>query len=443
MNAENILLKDILDNSTLYEVYEDENNELQYKLKDGKKIKICEIYKVDYNPIAIFNYDLKYITKISKYLGLNESEQISLENGDTPLFTASMTPVSHIKNDTDILKLISKSNNKIISFATNGDGSAGRNFIIHETDFFLNADRIAIQATNKMYYKYLYFSIMDMRKKHGYNRDKKAIDKNLRNDIIVNIPEGIEVNKEIYSSIDLQKSIAKNIKDKFNKLDTLIHFHKSSINLIKDSIGIFLDDIFSNKSTYSLNKLIREKSNKNINNKIDLVYSVTNSKGIIPESEKDRIIDSSADKSNYKVIEKYNFAFNPSRINVGSIGMLTRNDLGVVSPIYDVFSIDEEIINPYYFEYYLQSNIFKKNVKKYFLNAVRPKLDFEDLLKFKISIVFDSNKEKNKKIQEKELKNIKDIIDSKNFKIKTHNTSIILLNKQKEEIIKSFFGENQ
>ena len=252
-----------------------------------------------------------------------------------------------------------------------------------------------------------------------------------------------------YSSLMIQLSIAKNIEKKLYKLDTQLHFQHTALELVDESITTFLDDIFlnkdnrDNKSNFSLNDFIIEESNKNTDNSIDLVYSVTNSKGIIPESEKSRAIDSSSDKSKYKIIKKFNFGFNPSRVNVGSIGMLTKNDTGVVSPIYDVFSINVDIINPYYFEYYLLSNIFKNNVKQYFLNAVRPKLDFEDLKKFTISIIYDTDLDKNIVLQEKELLHIKETIDLKRSKIELHKSAIILLETEREKVMKEIFGGNR
>jgi type I restriction enzyme S subunit len=40
--------------------------------------------------------------------------------------------------------------------------------------------------------------------------------------------------------------------------------------------------------------------------------------------------------SKYLVVEQWDFAYNPSRINIGSIGMLEEKILGGVSPVYVV-----------------------------------------------------------------------------------------------------------
>lgn len=437
--AQTQLHKDILENNTLYEVEEIEGT-LEYKLnQNGEKISICRIKEIEFleNPIYVFDYSLDYIKKESKYLGVNEEEQVLLDSGTIPLYSAALEPVCYLSKDVEPDKLIKKSLNKIISFATNGDGSAGRNFIIHETDFYLNADRIAIQATDKIYYMYLYFGIVNMRSIHGYNREYKAIDKNLKNDIAIQIPKEKEFNNKVYTSYELQQSIAKNIEEKLNELDKLIKYHQAMIDLKEKAIGSILDAEFSNNTNKHtvLNELIVEKSEKNVNNEIDLVYSVTNSKGIIPESENERIQTSSDDKSNYKIINKFDYAFNPSRINVGSIGMLTYEEEGVVSPIYNVFSINKTIVNPLYLSFYFKSNKFKKDVNRFVLNSVRPKLEIDDLKKFQLYFIYDENEKINKANQLKKIEELNKKIANKEKHIKLHESCIKLLQIKKEKIL--------
>ena len=41
--------------------------------------------------------------------------------------------------------------------------------------------------------------------------------------------------------------------------------------------------------------------------------------------------------SNYLKVRRWDFAYNPSRINIGSIGMLEESVIGAVSPVYEVF----------------------------------------------------------------------------------------------------------
>lgn len=71
------------------------------------------------------------------------------------------------------------------------------------------------------------------------------------------------------------------------------------------------------------------------------VYSVSNVLGFIPQTQqfdgRDNI--ASEDTKNYKLVSKGQFAYNPSRINVGSLSRLTTIDLVAVSPLYVVFEV--------------------------------------------------------------------------------------------------------
>ena len=63
------------------------------------------------------------------------------------------------------------------------------------------------------------------------------------------------------------------------------------------------------------------------------VLSVSNKHGFIAQSEQfeDREV-ASDDTSNYKVVKKDMFAYNPARINVGSIALYEMDNNGIVSP---------------------------------------------------------------------------------------------------------------
>ena len=82
--------------------------------------------------------------------------------------------------------------------------------------------------------------------------------------------------------------------------------------------------------THRLEDIIEQISERNRKNLIDNVLSVSNKQGFINQSEQfeDRIV-ASDDTSNYKVVKKDDFAYNPARINVGSIARLTSLKSGL------------------------------------------------------------------------------------------------------------------
>jgi hypothetical protein len=77
-------------------------------------------------------------------------------------------------------------------------------------------------------------------------------------------------------------------------------------------------------------------------------------------------------KQPYKKVSAGNFAYNPYRINVGSIGWVPdEHDGAFISPAYAVFSIDEKIILPELFWFILKSDFFNKTLRAATAGSVR------------------------------------------------------------------------
>ena len=131
-----------------------------------------------------------------------------------------------------------------------------------------------------------------------------------------------------------------------------------------------------------LSEVLKEKTERNRNNETDLVLSVTNSQGFVKQSDFFEGTVHSEDISNYKLVRKNEFAYNPSRINVGSIDILKEYDIGALSPMYVIFSVDETKLLPDYFKYYFQTHKFNENVKNNTQGSVRNSLSFKALSEF-------------------------------------------------------------
>lgn len=129
-----------------------------------------------------------------------------------------------------------------------------------------------------------------------------------------------------------------------------------------------------------LKAVLKEISQKNKNRDNIDVLSVSNSLGFIKQSEQfeDREI-ASADTSNYKIVNKNEYAYNPARINVGSIARLQSCDCGIVSPMYTVFKTDISKISYEYFDLFLQSSTFQKQLNQKLEGSVRQCLTFASM----------------------------------------------------------------
>ena len=115
------------------------------------------------------------------------------------------------------------------------------------------------------------------------------------------------------------------------------------------------------------------------------VLSVTNTKGFILQEEQFDKIVASNDTSNYKVVRRGEFAYNPSRVNVGSLAMLNDYDEGILSPMYIVFKANENIDKTYLLQC-LQSWWFRGHIPAYTQGSVRDSLSFDGLCSMKFYI---------------------------------------------------------
>lgn len=105
----------------------------------------------------------------------------------------------------------------------------------------------------------------------------------------------------------------------------------------------------------------------------------------------------------YKIIEKDCFAYNPYRINVGSIGLLEDDTVGLISPAYVVFKPKPRSIIPQLLLKFLKSAEGLRQIKMYARGTVRQALRFEDLCKIEIAIPdYDEQIEFFKRISETE-----------------------------------------
>ena len=123
---------------------------------------------------------------------------------------------------------------------------------------------------------------------------------------------------------------------------------------------------------------VRNKFDENIP-----VYSVTNEKGFCTGYFSKEV--ASKDKSTYKIVPRGYFAYNPSRINVGSVDWQKYEDRVIVSPLYVVFGVSDRLDRQYLL-HYLKSDIMLSFIKEYATGSVRDNLKLADLGKFPINL---------------------------------------------------------
>jgi type I restriction enzyme S subunit len=87
----------------------------------------------------------------------------------------------------------------------------------------------------------------------------------------------------------------------------------------------------------------------------------------------------------YKKVSAKDFAYNPYRVNVGSIGLAPKELAGnYISPAYVVFSVDETKLLPEYLNLILKADWYNKTLRATTAGSVRQNLTFELLGTLKI-----------------------------------------------------------
>lgn len=130
--------------------------------------------------------------------------------------------------------------------------------------------------------------------------------------------------------------------------------------------------------TVTIGSLIQRKRLKAKNYKESaLVYAVTNNRGFVKSEDLHNFQIHSEDTSNYSIVEKNDFAYNPSRLNIGSIAYYQNEEAGMISPMYVVFSIDRNLVNPEYLFGVIRSSYVMQRIDGLKEEGARFRFDFK------------------------------------------------------------------
>ena len=292
---------------------------------------------------------------------------------------------------------------------------------IYQNDIILGGDLNILRPKSNVSAAFLSYQINGVRR---YDIAKKAQGKSIVHlhnsdlkEVLVSIP-----------SYDEQLHIVKLL----TKIDEMIETQSKIIgdyNSLKKGIIQHIFNVNYEFPNVHLKAVLKEISQKNKNRDNIDVLSVSNSLGFIKQSEQfeDREI-ASADTSNYKIVNKNEYAYNPARINVGSIARLQSCDCGIVSPMYTVFKTDISKISYEYFDLFLQSSTFQKQLNQKLEGSVRQCLTFASMQNILIELPpLEMQIEISEKMK---------FIDSK---IKIESDYLNLLKTEKEYLLKNMF----
>jgi type I restriction enzyme S subunit len=118
------------------------------------------------------------------------------------------------------------------------------------------------------------------------------------------------------------------------------------------------------------------------------IYSINNIVGFLPQSDQFEGMDSNDrgyDISLYKIIESNTFAYNPARINVGSIGFSGDLSKVIISSLYVCFKT-KDLVEDRYLMHYTKTIKFNKSVHSVQEGGVRLYLFFDNFSKIYIPL---------------------------------------------------------
>jgi len=166
----------------------------------------------------------------------------------------------------------------------------------------------------------------------------------------------------------------------FGNLDNIIAIHKQQYEQTVNIKKAMLQQMFpqmdadvpevrfnSFVGAWALQKLGDITFKSGIKNKENLLlesYSISNERGFIKQSEQfeNGGTMATADKTMYSIVNSKTFAYNPARINVGSIGYYDLENDVIVSSLYEVFKTTDKS-DDIFFWYWLQTDLFKKQIE--------------------------------------------------------------------------------
>ena len=158
----------------------------------------------------------------------------------------------------------------------------------------------------------------------------------------------------------------------FENLDNLITLHQREfVFLCKEKIEIirYIKNTWEQRKFDDITYPAGEKNRDNLPYES---YSVTNENGFIPQNEQfeNGGTMATADKSMYYIVSKNSFAYNPARINVGSIGYYDKPENVIVSSLYEVFKTSEDIDDRFLWHWF-KSDAFQRMIEQYQEGGVR------------------------------------------------------------------------
>ncbi len=256
------------------------------------------------------------------------------------------------------------------------------------------------------------------------------------------------LNKELVSNAVVKvpkKAEQEQIGAFLENLDNVITLHQHKLALLKNSKLALLDQLFPRNG--ELKPRLRFKGfdddwkqrkfsditftagERNRNNLPYDSYSITNEDGFVPQDKKFENGGTmrDADKRMYIIVSPNSFAYNPARINVGSIGYQNTSKNVIVSSLYEVFKTTDDVDDRFLWHWFKSDN-FQKMILRLQEGGVRLYFYYDKLCMGSIAL---PSKEEQHKIGE--------FLDGIDNLITLYQSKLDVLKKSKSALLNSMF----
>ena len=193
------------------------------------------------------------------------------------------------------------------------------------------------------------------------------------------------------------------IGEYFTNIDNLITLHQRQCEALKKQKRFFLQNMFPKEGEseprirfngftepWEQRKFKDFTKQTGIRNKENLdlePYSITNETGFVPQKDAHDEFGymKNTDRSAYSIVSPNSFAYNPARINVGSIGYYKGDKNVIVSSLYEVFQTDKDIDDSFLWIWFKSSNFFNW-INKLQEGSVRQYFYYDKLCECKLPV---------------------------------------------------------
>ena len=300
-----------------------------------------------------------------------------------------------IEGEVEFVKCPIKKDNVIVSRMNTPERVGACGYIAENHDNLFLPDRLwQLKFKEEVSAYYIYIMLIST----AYKNEIRSMASGTSSSMY-NIPQDRFLN--LHMRITPSKAEQEAIGRYFSRLDHLITLHQRKLEKLKELKKGLVQKLFSQEVRFKADdgsefpkweekKLGDVTSQYKVRNKKRLpleIYSVNNIVGFIPQSEQfdDAGYLKDTDTSIYMVVPPKHFAYNPARLDIGSIGYQCLDHDVQVSSLYEVFETSD-LVNDRFLWSWFHTYYFNNVVKRLQEGGVRLYFYYDKMQEVKIRL---------------------------------------------------------